>query len=53
MKKKYFAPEMEIIKIETTKFLAASDRDIVDDPASTSGEDYSNALAPEFVLLFD
>ena len=48
MKKKYINPEMEVIKIQTTCLLAGS-LPQSNDSASTDGDDYDKALAPEFL----
>ena len=47
MKKRYFAPNMEIVKIQTTGILATSL------PTGTTPTNPSNSDAPEFDFLFD
>lgn len=50
MKKIYIAPEMEVVEIKTNVGLLAGS---VPAPVSDETQDNGDALAPEFVLLFD
>lgn len=51
MKKIYIAPEMEVVEIKTNVGLLAGSVDAPVDNDNT--QDNGDALAPEFVLLFD
>lgn len=50
MKKIYIAPEMEVVEIKTNVGLLAGS---VPAPVSDEPQDNGDALAPEFILLFD